>query len=181
MGKSNHRKREVKPRDGQICPSAMEDIRERLVNRIKQKGIPRNHLADMTGDSRDNVRNWVAEKDAVKKNAIPADFLVRFITAVPTSAEWLLAGRGDPEPHEPARAQQALTFVRSVLETMDRDPEGFAVMMNQWNEAAEKRPAAQTEEKSETLGKIVQRVPLDAAKLVNPLGRDRDHPESPEE
>lgn len=50
-------------------------------------------LAKATGDDYKNVVRWVSEATTV-----PADFLARYVSAVPVNPVWLLTGDGVPDP-----------------------------------------------------------------------------------
>jgi hypothetical protein len=87
-------------------------IRQRMLERAG--GMSARAIAALIGDSYRNVGNWLND------TTIPAHFVVRFSAAVPTSLDWLLTGRGHPEPVEESRAVETLLEVaRIVVEAME--------------------------------------------------------------
>jgi hypothetical protein len=73
-------------------------------------GIGKAELTRLTGDSRRNVQNWLGG------TTIPAAFLVRFVEAIPTNLEWLLTGKGEPDPTPQDRKAQAFDMITGVVQ-----------------------------------------------------------------
>jgi hypothetical protein len=87
-------------------------IRRRILERAG--GATQRGIAATVGENYRNVANWLND------TTIPAHFIVRFCAAVPTSLDWLLTGRGHPEPVEESRAVETLLEVaRIVVEAME--------------------------------------------------------------
>lgn len=92
------------------------DVKARLRQRMEELGMSAPALAERTGDSPGNVKNWVQ-----RETAVPADFLGRFVSAVPTNAEWLLTGRGTSTPWSADRARLLSDLLAEIFRT--RAPE----------------------------------------------------------
>lgn len=75
--------------------------------------MKRAELARLLGESEKNLQNWIAGSTAV-----PASFLVRYMSVVPVSAEWLLTGTGEPDPIPATAAQDAIAQIGQILEAL---------------------------------------------------------------
>jgi len=70
-------------------------LKARMRERLERVRWTLEELADQTGESYSNIRNWVTGRTRV-----PATFLARFAAVVPVNAKWLLTGQGSPDPFE---------------------------------------------------------------------------------
>ncbi len=102
-------------------------LKERLRERLDSLGITQKELAERTGDSVNNLRNWLGGE-----TQIPAAFLVRYARAVPVNLEWLLLEAGVPEPLPPDRAASALAIMAEVVDATRSDDEAFQRFYGYW-------------------------------------------------
>lgn len=107
------------PGSGQIWRKMSDDaLKGRLALRLEQVGMKRAELARLLGESEKNLQNWITGSTAV-----PASFLVRYMSVVPVSAEWLLTGQGDPNPPDPSTAERAFEGIRRIVQLADVAPD----------------------------------------------------------
>lgn len=90
-----------------------EALKRRLAERLEQVGMRRAELARLLGESEKNLQNWIAGTTAV-----PASFVVRYISVVPVSTDWLLTGEGEPDPIPATAAQEAIAQIGQILEAL---------------------------------------------------------------
>lgn len=91
--------------------NAPNTIVGRMLQRMDEARISQRRLAELTGDSRRNVENWLSG------TTMPADFVVRFMWAIPTNGDWLLTGEGEPDRLEEGEAIRLLSEIRRLLLT----------------------------------------------------------------
>ena len=88
-----------------------DSVRARVQKRLQDKGMARAELSRRLEESDRNVENWLTGKARM-----PVAFLEAFLREVPTNADWLLTGRGSPEPTTEGEAQVRLRLVREALD-----------------------------------------------------------------
>lgn len=86
------------------------ELKARLNDRLVIYGLTLVWLAEKTGDPYKNVQRWIRGKEAV-----PGDFLGRYVKAVPVNPLWLLTGEGSPDPTTEDEAKVKLEVIRRVL------------------------------------------------------------------
>ena len=81
-------------------------MRDRLV----VVGWGMRELERRTGDSYANLRNWLGGKEKV-----PADFVARYVSAVPVNPLWILTGEGSMEPVTAGTPERLYDLVETVV------------------------------------------------------------------
>jgi hypothetical protein len=90
-----------------------------MASRLEEVRMTMQEVAHRTGDPYKNVQRWIKGPTRV-----PADFLARYVTAVPVNPRWLLTGEGNPDtPADAAEAayRAGAREVTGVLEDIVRD------------------------------------------------------------
>lgn len=85
-------------------------MKDRMRSSLRQCDMTLTSLAESTGYSYHNVRNWVTGD-----TRLPAHFLAAFARSVPVSRAWLLLGEGESSELSPQVATLEAKAVRAVL------------------------------------------------------------------
>lgn len=86
-----------------------EGIRRRMNERLEELRMEKKELAERSGDSYRNVQNWLA------KTRVPADFVARYVVAVPVNPEWLLTGAGSANPPDEGLGDRLYSLLDRLL------------------------------------------------------------------
>lgn len=87
-----------RPTEGQS-----RQIKERMLDRLRQIGWSQKKLADETGEPYRNVNRWLGGDVSM-----PAGFVGLYAKAVPVDARWLTTGEGEAEPGTPKDAKRSM-------------------------------------------------------------------------
>ena len=79
--------------------------------RLEGARLKLTELAQLTGDEYKNVQRWMSGST----ETIPADFVGRYIKAVPVSPLWILTGEGSAEPVITGTAEMLYDLAETVV------------------------------------------------------------------
>lgn len=95
----------------QIRDTTEKGLKARMSARIDQLGWTLARVAEATGDSYKNVQRWVRGTTSP-----PADFVARYVAAVPVNPIWLLTNEGAPDPVQASEIERAFLEIARIVD-----------------------------------------------------------------
>lgn len=95
----------------QVRDTTEKGLKARMSARVDQLGWTLARVAEETGDSYKNVQRWIRGTTSP-----PADFIARYVAAVPVNPVWLLTNEGSPEPIQVGEVERAFLEIARIVD-----------------------------------------------------------------
>lgn len=95
----------------QIRDTTEKGLKTRMNARVEQLGWTLARVAEETAEGYKNVQRWIRGPTAV-----PADFIARYVAAVPVDPVWLLTGEGTPDPVQAGEVERAFRAIAQIVD-----------------------------------------------------------------